>query len=168
VALGQIATFSGTWRLVEDRSRIDAEAPLAGLIGTGAPSTLHVTAPANGTLVVESQANESHSRFYVPGARTTTPIFLGAAGTITMTSRWEEGALVSEGTRAHASDTGDASTKVKEVFTLGEGGRRLQIRVSVSSAHGESKSTLTYRRIRDVGPCESWPSPCKAFVPRKR
>jgi len=37
------------------------------------PQTLHVTQPANGSLVVESQINEAHVRIYKPGRETSTP-----------------------------------------------------------------------------------------------
>ena len=62
--------MSGTWKLDAARSRVAASAGLAGLIGAGAPETLHITQPANGTVVIESQINESHSRVYRPGTRT--------------------------------------------------------------------------------------------------
>jgi len=155
-ALCQTPDFSGTWKLNERRSRVSLEAPLAGLIGAGAPGTLHITQPANGTLVVESQVNESHARLYVPGETTTTPVFLGAPGTITMTSRWERGTLVSEGTRESSSG---APSKVSEVFELSGDDQTLELRVTVDT----SSSELSYTRIQDVGRCDSWPSPCKDF-----
>ena len=160
VALCQTPDLSGTWKLDGDRSRVDVEAPLAGLIGAGAPPTLHITQPANGTLVVESQINESHARLYVPGGQTTTPIFLGTAGTITMTTRWEDQTQVSEGTRDSSSGP---STNVKETFALSADGQTLEVEISISTADGASSSTLRYTRIQDVGTCDSWPSPCKDF-----
>jgi len=160
VALCQTPDFSGTWKLDGDRSRVDVEAPLAGLIGGGAPPTLHITQPTNGTLVVESEINESHARLYIPGGRTTTPIFLGTAGTITMTTRWEDQTLVSEGTRESSSGP---STNVKEIFALSTDGQTLDVEISVSTADGTRSSTLRFFRIQDVGPCDSWPSPCKDF-----
>lgn len=162
VALAQRPDLSGTWRLDAGRSRVEAEATLVGLIGAGAPKTLHVTQPANGTLVVESQVNESHARLYVPGRETSTPVFVGEAGTVTMRSRWEEGALVGEG--AFVAGTGASENEVKEVYRLSADGRTLEIEIAISGAEGQSPkgSTLRYTRIDDVGPCESWPSPCKA------
>ncbi|GMR22740.1 MAG: hypothetical protein BMS9Abin37_1109 [Acidobacteriota bacterium] len=165
VALCQTPEFSGTWKLEEDRSRVSVEAPLAGLIGAGAPGTLHITQPANGTLVVESEINESHARLYIPGGRTTTPIFLGTAGTITMTTRWEDQTLVSEGTRDSASSP---TTNVKETFALSADGQILDVAISIATGDGTSASTLRYGRIQDVGPCESWPSPCKDFSSLER
>ena len=153
----QAVDLSGTWRLDEERSRVRVEATLAGLMGAGAPQTLHITQPSNGTLVVESQINESYARLYVPGEKTSTPIFLGEPGSITMTSRWEGGALVSEGTRKSPSSTGN----VREVFALSEDGRTLEVDISLEGADGDIVSALRYTRIRDVGPCESWPTPCK-------
>ena len=157
VMRAQTVDLSGTWRLDEARSRVRAEATLAGLIGAGAPQTLHITQPSNGTLVVESQINESYARLYVPGEKTSTPIFLGEPGSITMTSRWEGRALVSEGTRKSPSSTAN----VREVFGLSEDGQTLEVEITLESADGDIESTLRYTKIRDVGPCESWPTPCK-------
>ncbi len=161
LALCQTPDFAGTWKMDEERSNVNLEATLAGLIGAGAPVTLHITQPANGTLVIESQFNESHARLYVPGERTTTPVFLGEAGTITMMTRWEERKLVSEGTRESPSAP---STKVKETFALSGNAPTLEVEITTSGTHGTSSSSLKYTRTRDVGPCESWPSPCKDFT----
>ena len=153
--------LAGTWRLDESRSSIAADATLAGLIGAGAPETLHVTQPRNGTLVVESQVNESHARLYMPGKKTSTPIFVGEAGTITMTSRWDGAKLVSEGTRESSADTSASSTPVTEAFGLSDDGETLEVEITVSRDGATSASSLRYTRITDVGPCDSWPSPCK-------
>lgn len=161
-AVCQTPDFRGTWRLDEARSSVALEAPLAGLIGAGAPPTLHVTQPANGTLVVESQINESHARLYVPGEETTTPVFLGEAGTITITTRWEGSTLVGEGVRESQSGP---STKVKEVFAVNAEGPTLEVEIVSSTAEGTSSSSLTYERVQGVGTCDSWPSPCKDFTP---
>lgn len=163
----QIGTpdFSGTWELDEARSRVSPEAPLVGLIGAGAPPTLHVTHPANGTLVVESPINESHARLYVPGRETTTPVFLGEAGTITTTAQWEEHTLVSESVRESLSG---GPTRVQETYSLSADRETLEVEITVSGANGSTTSHLRYTRIHDVGPCESWPSPCKDFSSLQR
>jgi outer membrane protein assembly factor BamB len=153
--------LSGTWKLDESRSRIDAAAGLPALIGSGAPGVLHITQPANGTVIVESQINESHSRLYAPGAKTTTPVTVGPAGSVTMTTRWKDGTLVSEGTREAASGPTKLVSGVKEVFRLSPDGRELTIEVATNTEGAAHASTLVYTRITDVGPCRSWPTPCK-------
>ncbi len=160
LALCQTPDFAGTWKLDVEHSRVSAEAPLAGLIGGGAPGTLHITQPANGTLVVESQINESQARLYVPGGQTTTPVFLGVVGTITMTTQWKGQTLMSEGTRDSSSEP---SIDVEESFALSADGQTLEVEISISTDDGKISSTLRYVRTRDVGPCESWPTPCKDF-----
>ncbi len=75
---------------------------------------------------------------------------------------------MAEGVRTPSSDAGERAKKVREVFRVHEEGRRLEIQVSVSDPEGESSSTFVYRRIRDIGPCENWPTPCKEFQPRQR
>lgn len=160
--------LAGTWRLDESRSEVAVEAPYAGLIGVGAPRTLHVTQPANGTLVVESQVNESHSRLYVPGRETSTPIFLGEAGSIAMTARWEERRLAAEGERV--ASAGGESVAVRESLGLTADGETLVLEIVVSGPEGEHTTTARYSRIESVGPCETWPSPCKddPNAPRER
>ena len=155
-----VADFSGTWKLDPARSTIGA-ASLAGLAASGAPPTLHITQPANGTLIVESQINESHTRIYVPGSKTSTPITVGPPGSVTMTSRWEDRTLVSEGSRETASGTSSAVIDVREVFSLSPDSRVLTIEVTTTSSGEKSVSRMVYVRTKDVGPCQSWPTPCK-------
>ncbi len=153
--LAQAPDLAGTWKLDAAASRITPHAGLAGLIGAGAPPMLHITQPANGTLIVESPINEGHARFYHPGGTTATPI--GQGGTITMTSSWTGRTLVSQGTSVTGAG---AFATVKEVYSLDSDGNTLTIDVTTTAA-SESVSALKYVRIRDVGRCESWPTPCK-------
>jgi hypothetical protein len=149
----QAPDFSGTWRLDEANSKVVATAGIFGLIPAGAPKTLHVTQPANGTIVIESQINEGHSRIYKPGRESSTPA--GQGGAVTVTSKWEGKSLVSDG--AFKAPNGD-TTSVREVLSLVDG---KQLMLEVTTPAGTS--TLQYTKITDVGPCESWPTPCKRF-----
>lgn len=151
----QAPDFSGTWRLDEARSTVAATAPIIGLIPAGAPKTLHITQPANGTLVIESQINEAHVRIYKPGRETSTPA--GQGGAVTVTSKWEGRSLVSDG--AMKAPNGDTTT-VKEVVSLSADGKVLTLEIT-TSAGTTAASSLVYTRITDVGPCETWPTPCK-------
>ncbi len=151
----QAPDFSGTWTLDAAKSKVTATAGITGLISAGAPKTLHITHPANGTLVIESQINEAHVRIYKPGGQTSTPA--GQGGAVTMTARWEGRALVSEG--AMKAPNGDTTT-VKEVVGLSADGKVLTIEINTAAAE-KAASTLVYTKITDVGPCESWPTPCK-------
>lgn len=152
--------LSGTWRLDASRSVVNDDTAIAGLIAAGAPETLHVTHPANGTLVVESQVNESHARLYVPGSATASPVFLGSAGSVTVTSRWEGAMLVAEGERA-VSSGGEDAVPIRESYALSPDGSTLNVTLKV----GPAESSLIYTRIDSVGTCESWPSPCKNYSP---
>jgi outer membrane protein assembly factor BamB len=149
------AGVAGTWRMDAAHSRIDPSAALYGLIAAGAPPMLHVTQAANGTIVIESPVNEGHARTYKPGAKTETPA--GQGGTITMTTEWSGRTLTSHGTVVTASG---GSMMVKEVFAPSADGTTLTVSVTTTGPE-EKTSSLTYRRIQDVGPCESWPTPCK-------
>jgi len=150
--------FSGTWRLDEAKSTVAAAAGIVGLIPAGAPKTLHITQPANGTVVIESQINEAHVRIYKPGGETSTPA--GQGGTVTMTTKWSDQALMSEG--AMKAPNGD-TTIVREVLSLSAEGNLLTMAVTTSAGTGGTSSTsrLVYTRITDVGACETWPTPCK-------
>ena len=149
----QAPDFSGTWRLDEAKSKVVATAGIFGLIPAGAPKTLHITQAANGTLVIESQINEGHSRIYKPGRESSTPA--GQGGAVTVTSKWEGKNLVSEG--AFKAPNGDTTT-VREVLSPAD---TKQLTLEVTTPAGTS--TLHYIKITDVGPCEAWPTPCKRF-----
>jgi hypothetical protein len=155
-AAAQAPNFAGTWKLDAAASKVAPLAGLGGLIPNGAPAVLHVTQPANGTLVIESQINEGHARIYKPNAKTATPV--GQGGTITMLTKWSGRTIVSEG--AAQAPNGNTSA-VKETFTLSADGRTLSVDV-VTTVEGQTHtSAMTYTRIQSVGPCESWPTPCK-------
>jgi outer membrane protein assembly factor BamB len=150
--------FGGTWKLDAAASRVDPAAGLAGLIGAGAPPMLFITEPANGDLIVESPINEGHARMYRPGSKTQTPV--GQGGSIVMTTSRTGDAVMSEGTAANAAG---AATNVKERYAVSADGKTLSVDVT-TSANGETKtSALKYVRVTEVGPCESWPTPCKRF-----
>jgi hypothetical protein len=146
--------FSGTWRLDEAKSEVAAAAAFVGLIPAGAPKTLHITQPSNGSLVIESQINEAHVRIYKPGRETATPA--GQGGSVTMTTTWDGRTVTSEGTLKNA---GGEATSVKEVMVLSSDGNTMTVRTTV----GANASTMIYSKITDVGPCEKWPTPCKRF-----
>jgi hypothetical protein len=156
---GQTLGFGGTWRLDSERSKVTPGAGLFGLIGAGVPPTLHITAPANGTLVVESQINEGHARMYTPRGKTTTPV--GQTGTITMASKWQGRSMTSEGTQETLSGTSTVVRNVKEVYTLSADGKTLTIDVTSTTGGETATSALVFTRLASVGGCESWPTPCK-------
>lgn len=155
----QTPGLGGTWRLDAERSKVTPGAGLFGLIGAGVPPTLHITAPANGTLVVESQINEGHARMYTPRGKTTTPV--GQTGTITMMSKWSGRSLTSEGTQETLAGTTTVVRNVKEVYTLSADGRTLTIEITSTTGGETSASSLVFTRLASVGGCESWPTPCK-------
>jgi hypothetical protein len=154
LAVAQAPNFAGTWKLDRAKSTIVDSAGLAGLAPKGAPDVLHITQPANGTVVIESQINEGHMRLYRPGNKTSSP---AGGGAVEVNSKWDARALVSEGTRA---DSGGAAVAIREVMTLTSDGT-LKIEVTATEAAGKTVSTLIYAKVQSVGPCESWPTPCK-------
>ncbi|HET9370477.1 MAG TPA: PQQ-binding-like beta-propeller repeat protein [Vicinamibacterales bacterium] len=143
------AALAGSWTLDKAASTITDGAGYAGLAATGAPAWLFITQPANGTVIAESAINTGHTRFYRPGRETTTEI---ARGTIAMTSRWSDGKLVAEGRTVAASG---GTTEIKE--TIARDGDALVVEIVA----GGMTSRLRYTRLTDVGPCQSWPTPCK-------
>jgi len=151
----QAPDLSGTWMLDKEKSQVVATAGFIGLTSAGVPATLHITQSANGGVVVESQFNEQHVRIYKPGGQTTTPA--GQGGTMTMTTKWEGRSLVSEG--ALKAPNGDTTT-VREVMSLSADGKVLTIQINTMAAE-KAASAVVYMRTMNVGPCESWPTPCK-------
>ena len=159
VIQAQTPDFSGTWRVDDTKSNVVATAGIIGLIPAGAPKTLHITQPSNGSLVIESQINEAHVRIYKPGRETSTPA--GQGGAVTMTTKWDGRTVTSEG--ALKAPNGD-TTNVKEVLTLSADGKVITLQVTTAGASAsQAVSTLVYSKITDVGPCETWPTPCKRF-----
>jgi hypothetical protein len=158
LAQGGVApSLSGTWKLDPARSRVAQELGWPGLIGSGAAADrVHVTQAANGFLVIESEINESHARIYRPGGTTASPV--AQTSSLTMTSRWEGGPLVSEGKLV--PPTGEPA-EVKETLSLLDQGGTLEVEISKKSASGTFSSTLVYFRVNAVEPCEKWPTPCK-------
>jgi hypothetical protein len=148
--------LSGTWKLDASRSRVAREVGWPGLIGAGAPERIHITHAANGTVVVESEINESHARIYRPGGKTSTPV--AQTSTITMASRWEGRALESEGSLTPPSGP---AAKVKEAIALGDDGLTLTVQISTARPEGTKATTLVYTRTDFVEPCEKWSTPCK-------
>lgn len=151
----QAPDLSGTWMLDEGKSQVVATAAYNGLVSAGAPRTLHITQPANGTVMVESQVNEQHVRMYKPGGQSSTPARQG--GEVTMTTKWEGRALVSEG--AMKAPNGDTTT-LREVLSLSADGKVLTVQITSTNTE-KAASELVYVRATDVGPCEKWPTPCK-------
>jgi hypothetical protein len=142
--------IAGTWLLDSGRSRVVNEVGWPGLIGAGAPERIHITQAANGTVVIESEINESHSRIYKPGGKTSTPV--AQTSTITMSSKWEGTTLASEGSLIPPSG---APVEVKEAITLSDDGLTLTVQISTVNT---SASTLVYTRTESVEPCEKWPT----------
>jgi outer membrane protein assembly factor BamB len=145
--------ISGTWKLDQARSTVTS-ATLPGLIKTGAPQVLHITHAANGTVIVESQINESHARVFKPGSQTTTPMW--PTGTITATSKWDGRALVSDGTQESTA----GAVRVKEVFTMSADGQTLTVTVTTGE-DAKTGSILVYTRQPAAESCKAWPTPCK-------
>jgi hypothetical protein len=143
------ASFAGSWMLDAAASTVTDGAGFSGLMAAGAPRWIFVTQPANGTLIVESPVNTSHTRFYRPGRSTTTAI---ANGTITMSTSWLGATLVAEGRIAASSGS---VTAVKETIT------RDTDALVVDIVAGDKVSRLRYVPLTTVGPCSSWPTACK-------
>jgi outer membrane protein assembly factor BamB len=148
------ATFAGTWKLDKARSTVTPTAGLVGLIPAGVPEVLHITQPANGTVVVESQINEGHARMYRPGDKFSTP---AGGGSITLASIWQNRTLVSDGMFDNPAGGG---MSVHEEFSVTPDGT-LTIQIATTGQAGKSETKATYTKIQSVGPCESWPTPCK-------
>lgn len=155
----QAPDLSGTWVLDAASSKVVATAGFTGLVAAGAPTTLHITQPANGAVVVESQVNEAHARIYKPGGQTSTPA--GQGGAVMMTTKWQGRLLISEG--ALKAPNGD-TTLVTEQLSISADGTVLTVHITTSTT-GKATSTLVYTKSTSLGPCESWPTPCKRPSP---
>ena len=145
-------SFAGTWRLDPERSRVIDAAGLAGLIGAGAPPMLHITQPPTARL---------WSR-----ARSTKVTFACTAG---------QDDDVGRSGRDDHDDLGVGRAGPRQpgntCRVVGRFDRR-QGKLSVSADGNVLTSMSLPQRARsreraevhahqDVGPCETWPTPCK-------
>ena len=142
-------SFAGSWTLDTAGSNATAGLAFAGLHPAGAPPLLFVTQPDNGAVIIESAQNTAHTRFYRPGDSTTTTI---ANGTITMKTTWHGKVLVAEGLTTLSSGV---TTPVKE--TISRDGDALIVEITA----GDKTSRLRYTPLTELGPCASWPTPCR-------
>jgi hypothetical protein len=142
----QETDFSGYWARDGDASRVETSETLAGLGGGGAPEDLFVSQALNGTLVVSSRHNPSQARVYRISGDSVVPAPGEQGGTMQVTTRWQEGMLVSEGSVASGRDT----LHVREVFSLIDDGSTLVLELSLTSSAGGASNRLVYRR---------WPRP---------
>ena len=154
-ASAQAPDLSGTWKLREEASDLQASIAYAGLGGNaGIPKTLYVTQAKNGTLIVGSDMNTSHARTYEPGAASRAPL---GGETATMTTQLVGATLVAEGHDA-ASQNG-----LRESLTRSNDGTTLTVEIVVTTKTGTSSSTLIYKAATVEPPCVAWPTPCKDF-----
>ncbi|HEX5216936.1 MAG TPA: PQQ-binding-like beta-propeller repeat protein [Vicinamibacterales bacterium] len=144
-----VTPLAGSWVLDASGSTVVDEVPFAGLAAKGAPTWLFITQALNGTLLFESAVNTSHARFYRPTRSTTTEV---SGGVITMTSSWNGKALVARG--AVRTTNGTTSDFTESIAREGD-----TLVIEITS--GAQTSKLRYTKLTDVGPCTSWPTPCK-------
>lgn len=133
---------SGTWVLDRERSRIAAPVGLDGLGASGAPDHLYVTHAANGTVILSSDVNGAQPRVYRVGGQSTVPA--GADDSLLVTTRVEDGRLVTEARRS--SPSGEAAPAVHEVMWVDAEGGTLTLEVTSEDARGEHTNVLVFRR----------------------
>jgi hypothetical protein len=78
-------------------------------------------------------------------------------GSITATSRWNGRELVNDGAQ---EGTGPA-IPVRESFSVSNDGGVLTVRIATGEGAGKAESTFVYTRLKSVGSCKTWPTPCK-------
>jgi len=149
--------FSGYWTLDREASAITPPA-FSGGRGGASIDRLFVTHAANGTLIIGTETNGLKAWSYTPGREGSIPV--GRDTTMRAAARWEGTRLVAEGARGEM--------RMREVLTLGDGGRRLTIEVTTTTPEGVTANRLVYRKNQPVGACETWAMPCKDFTHQQR
>ena len=143
LASAQAPDLSGTWNLDRDASRITTAEGLAGLGDEGAPEILHITQAANGNLILSSRVNAAQPRVYQVEGESSLPAPGEDGGTMTVTSRWDDGSLVNEGSVAI---DGGGTIRVYEELALSPDGRTLVLEVTTATSGGEETNRLVYRK----------------------
>ncbi len=145
VAAGAVAAqrpdFSGNWELDRSASRINTEYGLAGL-GTPAPATLHITQSGSRTLILSSRIRGTQSRGYELDGSVMLPVIEGEAGKILLSSTVRGLSLITQGGGRVAGET----VRVREVLTIADTGRMLQLEVTTTIGGETLTNTLLYRR----------------------
>ena len=141
-SLFQETDFSGYWALDTEASSVETAETLAGLAGGGAPENIFVSQARNGTLVISSQHNPSQPRVYSIDDDSLVPAPGEQGGSMQVTTRWQDRALVSEGSVVSDADT----LRVREVLSLSDDGDTLMLEATIASAAGEVSNRLVYRR----------------------
>ncbi len=140
--LFQQTDFSGYWAHDAAASRVETSAALAGLGGGGAPENLLISQARNGTLIISSRHNPSAPRVYQIEGESLVPAPGEQGGMMTVSTRWQGSALVTEG----SLDTTGGTLRVREMISLADDGDTLVLEATVATVEGEASNRLVYRR----------------------
>lgn len=158
----QETDFSGYWAHDVDASRIETVDTLAGLAGGGAPESLLISQARNGVLVISSRHNPSQPRVYRIGGDSMVPAPGEQGGAMTISTRRQEGTLVSEGSVA----TGDGTLRVHEILSLSDDVRTLVLEATLTTGADVLSNRLVYRRWpEDSVPRPSAAPPVSTYIP---
>ncbi len=143
VVAQQRPDFSGTWRLNAEKS----DAP--GRPGGEAMQNLTVTIVQTGDSLVIAQTVGGQGRTivqYFDGKPHTGPGARG--GTMTSTSRWDGGSLVSEGSMNMETPRGAMAVTFKETRTLSADGKTMTVVTTNETPRGERTRTMVFEKQR--------------------
>ena len=143
-----------------------AAAGIIGLISAGAPRMLHITQPANGTVVIESQINEAHVRIYKPGGETVDAGGAGQGGAVTMNDEMGQAGRWSSEGAMKAPERRHDHRCVKSCRACALRARSLTMGRDDAAGRADGRDVVVEHarsipEITDVGACETWPTPCK-------
>ena len=133
--------FSGNWQLDRGASRINTEYGLAGL-GTPAPDMLYITQAGGETLILSSRIRGTQSRGYTFDDSVMLQGLEGENEKILVRSLVRGLSLITEGGGLVAGEM----IRIREVLTIADTGRSLQLQVTTTIGGETLTNTLIYRR----------------------
>jgi hypothetical protein len=134
--------FSGYWAHDAAASRVATSEVLAGLGGGGTPENLLISQARNGTLIISSRHNPSAPRVYQIEGESLVPAPGEQGGMMTVSTRWQGGALVTVG----SSETTGGTLQVREVIWLADDGDTLVLEATLTTGESDATNHLVYRR----------------------
>ena len=157
-AAAQGADFSGTWRLDADASEFPDFGGGGRLFGgggggrggggrggPGASGARTLVIVQTAAMLIVEQQSERGSRaatYRLDGEESTNS---GPRGEQTSRSRWDGGALVTEGTQSVSTPRGDFTLEFTERRTLSADGRTMTVAATRTTPRGDIDTTLVYR-----------------------
>ncbi len=149
----QTTDFSGTWTLDQEASQFPQPPGGGGgrggqrggsRGGFGASATIVITQSETELSMEQQAGGQSRTVVYrLDGSESTS---VAGRGEMTTTSRWDDAALVTEGTNVVSTPRGELTLDIHERRTLSPDGQTMTVESTRTTPRGELNATVVYRK----------------------